>query len=85
MSSAPQVTNQSPPPPVAEPSPSEGGDVVPLDDDLVMDVYNMSFNEFQKRIVQEWRKYFLDDHTLPAFIRERLIVADTKKHPNTIF
>lgn len=50
--SAPQVTIQSPPPIAAEPTQSEEGDYFPLDDDLVMDVYNLSFDEFQKRIVK---------------------------------
>ena len=47
----PQVIPQSPLPPVAEPTPREQGDVSLLDDDLVMDVCNLSFDEFQKRIV----------------------------------
>ena len=45
MPSTPHVTIQSPPPLAAEPTPSEEGDVVPLDGDLVMDVYNMSYHE----------------------------------------
>lgn len=69
MSRAPQVIPQSPPPPAAEPTPSEQGDVVILDDDPIMDVYNISFEEFQKRIIQAWRKLFLDDHTPHAFIK----------------
>lgn len=46
MPSAPQVTVQSPPPPAVELSPSEEGDIIPLDDDPVMYVYNLSYVEF---------------------------------------
>ena len=42
-----------------------------------MDVYNLSFDELQKKIVQARRKKFLDDHASPAFMRERVIVEDT--------
>ena len=38
MSRTPQVISQYPPPPVSEPTPNEQGDVVLLDDDLVMEV-----------------------------------------------
>jgi len=84
MSNTPKVTIQSPPPPATEPTSIEEGDVVPLDDDLVMDVYNMSFAEFQKMIIQARKKNFLDDHSSLEFVRERVIVEDTKKHPNSI-
>ena len=30
------------------------------------------------------RKHFLNDHTLHAFIKERVIVLDIKHHPTTI-
>jgi len=43
---APQVIPQCPPPLAAELTLSEKGDVVLLDDDPVMDVYNLSFDEF---------------------------------------
>ena len=49
-----------------------------------MDVYNLSYNELQKRIVQAWRKHFWDDHASPTFIKERVIVVDTSKNPNAI-
>jgi len=49
-----------------------------------MDVYNLSFDEFQNKIVQARRNHFLDDHAPPTFIRERVIVANTKKNPNVI-
>jgi len=70
--------------PVAEPAPSEEGDVVPLDDDKVINVYNVSFDEFQKNIVQVERNHFLDDHASPTFFRERVIVVDTRKNLNSI-
>jgi len=49
-----------------------------------MDVYNLSFVEFQKRIVEAQRKKFLDDHASSAFIEERVIVSNTRKHPTSI-
>ena len=45
MLRAPKVTSQSPPPRVSELFTSEQGEVVLLDDDPVMDVYNLSFEE----------------------------------------
>jgi len=41
-----QAIPQSSPPPVVEAALSEQGDVVIHDDDPVMDVYNLSFDEF---------------------------------------
>ena len=84
MPRALEVMSQSRPLPVSKPVPSEQGDIVILDDDLVMDVYNLSFDKLQKRIVQVWRKHFLDDHTLPTFIKERVIVLDTRQHPTAL-
>ena len=84
MPSAPQVTVQSPPPPAIELAPNEEGDILPLDDDLVTDVYNLSHNELQERIVQTQRKHFPNDHASPAFIGEKVIVQDTSKNPNAI-
>jgi len=84
MPIAPQVIPQSPPPPTIELALREEGGVFPLNDDLVMDVSNISFNKFQRRIVQAWRNHFLDDRASLGFIRENVIVSDTKKHPNFI-
>lgn len=50
--SSQQAIVQTPPPPVSEPSLSEEGEIVPLNDDLVMDVYNTSFNELKNNIAQ---------------------------------
>ena len=30
------------------------------------------------------RKHFLDDHATPTFIKERVIMSDTRKHPTSI-
>jgi len=30
------------------------------------------------------RKDFLDDHTSPTFIKERVIVSDTRNHPTAL-
>ena len=65
-------------------APSEEGDIFPLDDDSVMDVYNMSNDELHNKIVQARRNNFPDDHASPTFIRERVIVVDSNKNPNSI-
>lgn len=85
MLSAPQVIIQSPPPLAAEPASSEEGAIIPLDDDMVMDLYNLSYNEFQNKIVQARRKNFFYNHTSLTFIKERVIVADIRKNLNAIF
>lgn len=56
MPRAPKITCQSPLPLVSKPIKSEKGEVVFLGDDAVMDMYNLSFDELQKKIVQAWRK-----------------------------
>jgi len=80
MPQALEVTSQSPPPLVSEPVSSEKVEVVLLHDDLIVDVYNLSFDELQKRIVQVRRKHFLNDQASPAFLKERVIVSNIKKH-----
>jgi len=52
MPRASKVGPQSPPPPVSELVLSDQGEVILLDDDPVMDVYNLSFDELQQKIVQ---------------------------------
>lgn len=84
MPREPQVISQSPPPVVSEQASSEQGDVFLLDDDPVRDVYNLSFDELQMNIVHAQRNNFPYDHASPAFIMERVIVSDTRKHPTTL-
>lgn len=81
MPRALEVTSQSPPPLVLEPVPSEQGEVGLLDNDRMMDVYNLSFDVLHKKIVQVRRKNFPDDHVSHAFMKERVIVSDVRKHP----
>lgn len=81
MPKASEVTPQSPPPPISEPVPSEQGEVFLLNDDLMMDVFNMLFDELSQRIVQAQRKHFSNDHVSPAFMKERVIMPDVRKHP----
>ena len=69
MPRAPQVIPQSPLAPIIVLAPRKQGDVVLLDDDPIMDVYNLSFNEFQKMIVHARMKHFVDVHASPAFIK----------------
>lgn len=83
--SAPQVTVQYPSPSKVELTPSKEGNGVPLDDDLAMELCNLSYDEFHKRIVQEWRNHFPGDHASPTFTRERVIVVEISKNQNSIF
>lgn len=63
---------------------SKKWDVFLLDDDPVMDVYNLSFDELQRKIVQMWSNHFPANHMSPAFIKERVIVSDVRKHPTSM-
>jgi len=47
-----------------------------------MDVYNLSFDEFKKKILKAQRNHFPNDQTSPTVIRERVVVVDTRKNPN---
>lgn len=84
MSSTHKVTIQSPSPPVAEKALRKEEKTIPLDDGLVMDMYNMTYEKLQKKIVQERRKHFPNDLASPAFIKERVIVTYTRINPNSI-
>jgi len=66
---------------VAKSAPWEEEEVFPLDDDPVMDMHNLSYDELQKKIIQAHKKNFLDGLGSPGFMRERGIMADTKKNP----
>lgn len=62
----------------------EEGGVVPLDDDTVTDTYNLSYDELQKNIVQLRKNIFVDDLVSLYFMREMLILADTRRDPEAI-
>lgn len=78
------ITIQSPPPLRTEKALSEQEEIVHLGDSLVMDTYILNYDEFQKNIVQARKKHFLDDLTSPTYIRERVIVMDTRRNPKGI-
>ena len=44
-------------------------------------MYNLSFDESQRRIVQAQRNHFVDDHTSLAHTEERVIILDVRRHP----
>ena len=53
-----------------------------LDNDPVMDISSLTFNEIQNKIIQEKKKYFPDYLAHPNLIHtERVIVTDTKRNP----
>jgi len=50
-----------------------------------MDMYNMTYDELKKKIVQEWKKHFPYDLASPTFIRGRLIMIGNRRNPSAIF
>lgn len=84
MLSTQQGTVQSPPPLVAVLALSEEDEIIPLDDNMVMDTYIFSYDELHKKIVKAQTKHSLDDLASLAFMRERVIVENTNKDPNSI-
>lgn len=79
-----QVTIYSPHPPT-EQAPREEEEIVPLDDGLVMYMYNLTYDELRKNIVKLRMKHCLDDLASPTFIRERVIITNTKRNTGGIF
>lgn len=63
---------------------SKQGEVGLLNDDPMMDVYNLSFDELHQNIVHEKIKHFPNDHASPALMKERVIASDVRKHPFTM-
>lgn len=63
---------------MAEQAPREEEEIVPLDDGMIMDTYNLTYDELQKNIVKARKKKFPNDLKSPTFIRERVIVMDTR-------
>jgi len=45
-----QITTQSPPP-TTEQAPSEDEEIAPLAEGQVMDIYNLNYDELQKKII----------------------------------
>lgn len=78
------VTIQSLPPLVVESAISEEVENFPLDDDSIMDIYNFLYDELQKNIVHVCKIHCLDDLASPTFIRERVIMADTRRNTKVI-
>jgi len=79
-----KVGPQCPPPPVSKPVLSEQGEVILLDGDPVMDVYNLSFDELQQKIIRAQINHFPNDHASPAFMKESVIMSYVRKHPVTM-
>ena len=84
MRSTQKVSIQYPHPPAVEQALSEEEEIIPLDGGLVMDMYNLTYDEIHKNIVQARKKIFLYDLAYPAFIRERVIVTYTRRNMNVI-
>ena len=75
------VTIQSPHP-LIEQAPSKGEAIFPLDDSLLMDTYNLTYDDPQKNIIQARKKHFSDDLTSPTLIGEGVIMTNTRKNLN---
>lgn len=85
MPSTQQVTNQSPTLSAAKSSLGEEGEIIPLGDDLVMDMYNFSYDELHNNIVKlACQEIFLDDLTSLPFMGERINVSKTRRDPEAI-
>lgn len=63
-----QVTIQSPPPPTEESTPSEAEELVPLNYDLVMDTYNLTYDKLQKEKGKKWYKHGRDIFQMTSHI-----------------
>jgi len=46
-----------------------------------MDTYNLTYDDVQNKIVQAIKKYFPNELTSHAFIRENVMVTNTRKNP----
>ena len=62
----------------------EQGEVVLVDDDPLMYVYNLSLDEWKNNIVHAWRDNFPNDHASSTFMKERVIVLDVRMNLVTI-
>lgn len=49
-----------------------------------MDIYILTYDELQKKIVEARKKHFSDDLTHPTFIKEKVIVMDTRENLEAI-
>lgn len=79
-----QITTQPPSPPTEGQHLGEEEETFTLDEGLVMDIYSLTYNELQKKIVQESKKHFPNDLTHLAFIKEKVIMMNTKNNSEAI-
>lgn len=52
---------------------------------MAIDTYNLTYDEILKNIANVRKKHFLDNLTSPTFVRERVIMTNTKRDPGAIF
>lgn len=79
-----QIISQSPPPLAKGKALDDEEEIAPLDEGLVMDIFSVTFDELQKKILQERNKKFPGDLTHHDFIKEKVIIMDTKKNHEVI-
>lgn len=84
MPNTQQIIVQATPSLVAESTLGDEGKVIPFDDDQVIGMYNLSYNEIQKKIVQARQNHFVYDLKSFSFMREKVNVTDIIKNPNVI-
>lgn len=84
MLSTQQIIIQSISPLTGEQAPREEDEIVPIEDCSIMDMYNLTYDELQNKIVKVRNKHFPDGLTSLAFIRERVILTNTKRNLESI-
>ncbi len=83
MPKATEVTPHASPTPSAEQVPSEQGDIVLLEYDLGIDVYNITFDESQYNFIQACKAHISDEHASLAHFEEWVIVLDLRRQATT--
>lgn len=59
MPNTKQIISHPPPPPIDWKAPSGEEEISPLDEDLIMDILRLAFNELQKKMCMKERNTFL--------------------------
>lgn len=60
-------------------------DILPLEEDIILDISNLKFDQLKHEIIKKRRKYFLNDPKQPISINiERESATNTKTNPKAI-
>lgn len=80
MPKATEVTPQTSPAPSVEKFPIEQGDNFLLEDNLGKNVYKISFDESQHKVIHACRVHTQNEHASPVHIGEQVIVLDVRRN-----